>query len=200
MTFWEWVEIDASASPDYLADAPLAADLHAALRACPDELPFLAPVALTVPGGLAFLAKHARLLAADDLERAQREWTVLSPLYSRDRFTAAFPNATVQPIHGDAPSYNLIRTTSGIRYADFEDVTMGPPERGLRLRGRCEVFRFRAGRRNASSRLVPSGICTITQVPVERPDSYASESLAASGCAFVASYSLSSVATSKARR
>ncbi len=129
MTFWEWVEVDASAAPDYLADAPLAADLHAALRAYPDELPFLGPVALTVPGCLAFLAEHEGLLAADDLDRAEREWSVLSPLLcSRERFAAAFPNATVQPIHGDAPSYNVIRTTSGIRYADFEDATLGPPE------------------------------------------------------------------------
>jgi thiamine kinase-like enzyme len=68
-------------------------------------------------------------LPAEDLQRAQREWQALEPILTSQRaFEAAFPHATVQPIHGDAPFYNVIHTSAGVRYADFEDVTLGPPE------------------------------------------------------------------------
>lgn len=129
MTFWEWVEVDAAAVPDYVADARYAAELHAALQGCTEELPFLAPVAHTVPGCLAFLAQHPELIAAADLQRAEAEWQALSPLLeSRAAFLDRFPAANVQVIHGDAPAYNLLRTAQGPRFADFEDTTLGPVE------------------------------------------------------------------------
>ncbi|MDY7227039.1 phosphotransferase [Hyalangium rubrum] len=135
MTFWEHVEVDASREPDYLAEAALAADLHAVLRDYPGELPFLSPVA-TVPLFLASLEEHPGLLAPADLERARGEWAVLGPmLSSREAFERAFPGVGVQAIHGDAPSYNILRTRSGVRYADFEDVTLGPVEWDLAFLG-----------------------------------------------------------------
>lgn len=129
MTFWEFVDVDTSRQPDFVAEAALAADLHAALRDYPGELPFLSPFALNVPTCLALLAENPGLLAPADLERARAEWAVLGPvLSSREGFAKVFPEVGVQPIHGDAPSYNIIRTTSGVRYADFEDVNLGPVE------------------------------------------------------------------------
>lgn len=129
MTFWELVEVDAATTPDYVADASYAATLHAALKACPEELPFLGPVTHTVPGCLKFLEQHPELIAAPDLERARSEWQILAPLLaSRTAFSEAFPQANVQVVHGDAPAYNLIRTPQGTRFADFEDTTLGPIE------------------------------------------------------------------------
>ncbi|MGH3803617.1 MAG: aminoglycoside phosphotransferase family protein, partial [Pseudonocardiaceae bacterium] len=73
---------------------------------------------------------------AADLDRARREWAVLEPLVcSRTAFEAAFPGADVQPIHGDAPSYNIIVTPEGELCSDFEYVTLGPVERDLTLAG-----------------------------------------------------------------
>lgn len=136
MTFWELVEVGASATPDYVGGAGVAAALHAALRDYPGELPFMQPVNDVVPRGLAFLAATPELIAATDLERARREWALLEPvLASPASFSAAFPSANIQPVHGDAPSYNAIHTTSGLRYADFEDVTLGPVEWDLALFG-----------------------------------------------------------------
>lgn len=43
---------------------------------------------------------------------------------------------------GDAPSYNAIHTTSGLRYADFEDVTLGPVEWALALFGPAAAARY----------------------------------------------------------
>jgi hypothetical protein len=136
MTFWEFVEVDASRQPDFIADSALAVDLHAALRDYPGELPFLSPIAANVPTCLAILEENPGLLPPADLERARREWAVLEPvLSSREGFARAFPNAGIQPLHGDAPSYNVIRTASGVRYADFEDVTLGPVEWDLSFLG-----------------------------------------------------------------
>lgn len=129
MTFWELVEVDAGATPDYVAEARYAAELHAALRGCSAPLPFLGPLRHTVPGCLAVLERNPEWIAAADLERARAEWARLAPvLSSEEAFRSAFPGVGVQVIHGDAPAYNLIRTPSGVLFADFEDVTLGPVE------------------------------------------------------------------------
>ena len=129
ITFWERVEVDPNAEPDYVADARYAAELHRALQGCPVPLPFLAPLVHTVPSCLAFLEQHPDLIAAADLERARAEWERLEPILSSEAaFIRAFPAASVQVIHGDAPAYNLIHTRAGPLYSDFEDVTRGPVE------------------------------------------------------------------------
>jgi aminoglycoside phosphotransferase (APT) family kinase protein len=129
MTFWELVDVRAQAEADMLANTKLVPRLHAALREYPGELPFLSPIATTVPSCLRYLEHHPELLAAEDLQRAQAEWRALEPILTSQRaFQAAFPHATVQPVHGDAPFYNVIHTSSDVLYADFEDVTLGPPE------------------------------------------------------------------------
>lgn len=129
ITLWEHVEIDAARQPDFVADTRFAAELHAALASYPGELPFLSPVAHTVPSCLAALDQRPDLVSAADLDRARREWAVLAPvLASREAFVSRFPNARVQAIHGDAPAYNMIHTTAGPRFADLEDVTLGPIE------------------------------------------------------------------------
>ena len=136
MTFWQLVDVVKPAEVDIFAGVPKVPALHAALRDYPAQLPFLSPVTATLPSGLAYLKEHPGLLRADDLERAEREWALLAPLLTSEQaFAARFPSATLQTIHGDAPSYNLIETPSGSRYADFEDVTLGPPEWDLALFG-----------------------------------------------------------------
>jgi hypothetical protein len=129
MTFWEKVDVDATAKPDYVGDTRHAAELHAALRGCPLQLPFLAPLVHGVPACLAFLERNRGWIASADLERARTEWGQLAPLLSSEQaFVRAFPGARLQVIHGDAPAYNLIRTAHGPLFADFEDTTRGPVE------------------------------------------------------------------------
>lgn len=153
LTLWELVDVAPDAQPDYLANAARVADLHAALRGYPGRLPFLSLVALTVPCCLAALQATPELLAPDDLTRALREWAALAPVLSTpESFHAAFPRASLQPIHGDAPSYNMIHTTSGMRYADFEDVTLGPVEWDLALLGPDAVRAYDAAAARAGVR------------------------------------------------
>ncbi|MGW4828850.1 aminoglycoside phosphotransferase family protein [Amycolatopsis japonica] len=136
MTFWELIEFveDANLAVEY--SAKLVAKLHATLRDYPGELAFLNGLDPFIPDGLAQLEGRPDLLDAGDLVRARREWEVLRPLLeSEEAFTKAFPNATVQPVHGDAPGYNLIVTTEGELYSDFELVNRGPIERDLAFNG-----------------------------------------------------------------
>ncbi|WP_020672924.1 phosphotransferase [Amycolatopsis nigrescens] len=135
MTFWQFVEQDKCVEPDYVRNSGLTAGLHAALREYTGELPFLATMVI-VPTCLSQLENRPDLLAPSDLDRAKREWEILEPvLGSRAGFEAAFPGVELQPIHGDSPPFNLIVTTTGALYADFEDATLGPVEWDLALTG-----------------------------------------------------------------
>jgi hypothetical protein len=154
MTFWEMANVAEDHVPYGAVDIARVVDLHAALRAWPAGagLPFLAPVAHTVPSLLMRLAPAPDLLSTADVERARREWHILNPvLGSRSAFEARFPAAAIQAVHGDGPSYNTIRTTSGIRFADFEDVSLAPIEWDLALCTPEDVVRYdeEASRRGA---------------------------------------------------
>ena len=87
------------------------------------------PLDESIPDALEVLRDRPDLLAPADLDRARREWELIGPLTSSpEAFAATFPEATVQPIHGDAPLYNVIPTPDGELSADFEHVTIGPVE------------------------------------------------------------------------
>ncbi|AXE84162.1 Phosphotransferase enzyme family protein [Streptomyces sp. Go-475] len=142
MTFWQFVELDQSVEPDYVRNAGLVADLHAALREYPGELPFLsAAEPRFVTDGLAALEGRPDLLDPADLDRARREWEVLEPVVSsRAEFEAAFPGVEFQPIHGDSPAANIVSTAQGELYSDFELTTLGPVEWDLAALGPdCEA-------------------------------------------------------------
>jgi hypothetical protein len=130
MTFWQRVDVLADDPLDADAGRPaLAAELHAALRGYPHELPWLIPLDDSVPDGFARLADRPDLLDPADLDRARREWALLSRvLGSPDAFAAEFPGFAPQPVHGDAPTYNMLATPEGVLCADFEHVTLGLPE------------------------------------------------------------------------
>jgi Ser/Thr protein kinase RdoA (MazF antagonist) len=131
MTFWQYVE-SISDEPisglDNQHRARHAARLHAALRDYPGELRFLVPVDDSVPDGLAQLEQLPELVDPAVLARARAEWALLEPLRSPAGFAARFPGLSVQPVHGDAPTYNVIVTADGELAADFEHVTLGPVE------------------------------------------------------------------------
>ncbi|TDW15775.1 phosphotransferase [Kribbella kalugense] len=128
MTFWAYVDVDRDAEPDYFGATARVPELHAQLADYPGELRWMSPLRL-IGQGLAAVEVVPGLLEQEDVDRARAEWRVLEPvLTSRAGFEAAFPSANVQPVHGDAPSWNLITTVDGPLWADFEDVTLGPIE------------------------------------------------------------------------
>jgi hypothetical protein len=137
MTFWQFVEQVPAAEPQDRRRFEATAQLHSVLRGYDGAgLGFMEQFAALVPDALAQLDHHPDLLSAGDLQRAQQEWSVLGPVVtSRSGFEAAFPDVDIQPIHGDAPSYNLIVTPNGEYWSDFELVTLGPVEADLALVG-----------------------------------------------------------------
>ncbi|GAB3811995.1 phosphotransferase [Kribbella italica] len=129
MSFWEYVEHDRSAEPDYVQGLVRAAELHQLLEDYPGDLPWLAPVTNVVPEGLEQLSADTRLFSAADVDRVRREWDAVAPvLTTREGWERAFPDSHVQPLHGDAPYYNIIPTADGVLWSDFEDCCFGPLE------------------------------------------------------------------------
>jgi Ser/Thr protein kinase RdoA (MazF antagonist) len=136
MTFWQFVKQVKETEISTARAAEVAAEMHRALREYTGDLAFMGALNPFVPDGLAQLTDRPDLIDPADVERAKREWDILGPMFaSEEAFTQAFPNATIQPIHGDAPGYNLIVTPDGELCSDFELVTRGPVEWDLGYTG-----------------------------------------------------------------
>ncbi|WP_448607796.1 hypothetical protein [Geodermatophilus sp. URMC 60] len=128
MTAWDLVEVSAGPVPEQEQGAT-AARLHAVLADCPVELSWWFPLDASIADGLDGLPG---LLPEADVERARAEWGLLRPLAEDPAaFSAAFPDAHAQPVHGDAPFYNLLPTTTGPVVSDLEHVHRGLRERDL---------------------------------------------------------------------
>ncbi|WP_237304849.1 phosphotransferase [Streptomyces qaidamensis] len=171
MTFWQFVELDQSAEPDFVRQAGLVAGLHAALRSYPGELPFLsAAEPRFVTDGLAALEARPDLLDPADLDRARREWEVLEPVVaSRAGFEAVFPGIGLQPVHGDAPAANIVSGPDGVLYSDFELTTLGPVEWDLAALGpACEAAYDAAAGRLGLRRLEKDVMRVVNAVGMSR--------------------------------
>ncbi|MEU2541146.1 aminoglycoside phosphotransferase family protein [Streptomyces iakyrus] len=171
MTFWQFVELDQSAEPDFVRQAALVADLHLALRSYPGELPFLsAAEPRFVTEGLAALEARPDLLEPADLDRARREWEVLEPVVaSRAGFEAVFPGIELQPVHGDAPAANIVSGPDGVLYSDFELTTLGPVEWDLAALGpECETAYDEAAGRLGLRRLDQEVLRVVNAVGMSR--------------------------------
>jgi hypothetical protein len=119
ISFWQFVApLSDEPAPAEVAGAMLA-ELHQALRGYHEALPFLAPPFNDIPRGLERLEQIGTVLSPDEVSMLRR---------LADRLLPAAQQASreVQPLHGDAHGYNLIRSPSGLLWNDFEDVCMGP--------------------------------------------------------------------------
>lgn len=142
MTFWELADVADDHQPYQGVEMSYSAELHRALAGYPGELPFLAPFNDGLPDMLARL-HTVDVLTPTEIDRARSDFEKLRQvLADRAAFESAFPGIPVQPLQGDGPSHNVIRTTSGIRFADFEDVTCGPVEWDLALLGPDAVAEY----------------------------------------------------------
>lgn len=158
MTFWDLADLADDHAPYSGVDVAYTAELNAALARYPHPLPFLAPFNVGVPGMLAALSP-SDLLTDADIARARTEYETLRPaLCDAAAFSRAFPGIDVQPLHGDGPSHNVIRTRSGIRFSDFEDVTCGPVEWDLAMMGPDANGAYDAAARRVGLRTTDPGI------------------------------------------
>ncbi|WP_370290764.1 phosphotransferase [Nocardioides sp.] len=108
VSLWEWVEH----VPGVVAAAdfgPMLGALHEALAGCPEDLPVLV-------GPLTDIDTALEVSSHPTLHRAAEELVALARTWPR------------QPLHGDVHTGNLLLTSSGPRWNDFEDVCSGPVE------------------------------------------------------------------------
>jgi hypothetical protein len=122
MTAWQLVDVSAEPVGDEESGAAVAR-LHGTLADCPVELGWWFPLDASIADGIGQLTG---LLPEEDVDRARAEWALLRPLAEEPAaFSAAFPGAHVQPVHGDAPFWNLLPTAAGPVASDLEHVHRG---------------------------------------------------------------------------
>jgi Ser/Thr protein kinase RdoA (MazF antagonist) len=119
MTFWEFVEHDRS----YVAGAqevgPLLRELHAALRRYRGELRRLSPFA-EIPQWLDEVESWGGVDPAD-IGLLRRGYAAVAAEIDALRLPE-------QPLHGDAHKKNVLKTSKGLVWTDFEDACFGPIE------------------------------------------------------------------------
>ncbi len=165
MTFWEFVEEVPDAVLDVERRFEATARLHAALRGYDgSHLGFWTPFNDYIPDGLGELGHRPDLLSPADHARAQREWSLIASVFaSRTASAKAFPGADLQTIHGDAPFHNLICTTDGELWSDFELVTTGPVESDLAMAGPEAVAAYNDAARRLGLRPVDERVLRVTE-------------------------------------
>lgn len=126
ISFWTHLRADPDRTVGTPDCAAMLADLHAALRGYPGELPLLAPAANEIPRGLAALDADAGPLTPVEADRLRAAADRLRPFWQA-------PPGPLQPLHGDAHPGNIVATADGLVWIDFEDVCTGPVEWDLAL-------------------------------------------------------------------
>jgi len=127
LTFWEFVEHDRN----YVANAqevgPFLRDLHQALRGYSGRLRYLSPFA-EIPQWLdevtswnADEVASRNGIDSSDLAMLRRGFAAISA-------EIAALGLAEQPLHGDAHKKNVLKTSQGLVWTDFEDACSGPVE------------------------------------------------------------------------
>jgi hypothetical protein len=114
MSFWELAAPEPSAVPTPSQAGRLLAELHEAMREIPLDL-------IT-----------QRIPALDDLEASG------VPVTAVDALAAALPERPMQVLHGDAHPGNMLLTSRGWVWHDFEETCIGPVEWDLATMSRTQ--------------------------------------------------------------
>lgn len=114
LTFWEYLPHEPGRLAPATASAMLA-ELHTELREFPGELSAEGPLR-DIRAALDLLERRGRLYA-EELAALRAEL---------DRLATALAGMPAQPLHGDAHDRNVLHTTRGPLWTDFEDTWRGP--------------------------------------------------------------------------
>jgi Ser/Thr protein kinase RdoA (MazF antagonist) len=115
MSFWAYQERTSAGPADEAEVGSMLSDLHAALRGYQRQLPVLAPFG-DIP---AFLSRSQTQLSPADRAMLAEAFTELTAELAATEWTG-------QALHGDAGVGNVMPTTRGPRWHDFEDTCYGP--------------------------------------------------------------------------
>ncbi|HEU5475564.1 MAG TPA: phosphotransferase [Actinophytocola sp.] len=115
LTFWRYVPHDPGAVPDTAEVARSLSAMHTALRGYPGELPADGPLG-DIARSLDLLERRGSVHAAG-LHRLRA---------AAIRLRAAVAELPTQPLHGDPHTGNVLATSDGPVWIDFEDTWRGP--------------------------------------------------------------------------
>lgn len=116
LNFWQFVAAIEDA-PDPREVGKTLYQCHEAMQSFPEELPKLAIITESL--AMLKMLDERGLFPADILQLLHRHLT------SSLEILSAFPH---QPVHGDAHMGNLMNTTTGLLWTDWEDTFSGPVE------------------------------------------------------------------------
>jgi aminoglycoside phosphotransferase (APT) family kinase protein len=120
VSFWPFIASDPDRTVSAADCGAMLPDLHAALRTYPGHVPTLAAATVDLPRWLP-VAARATWLTADERAVVHDAARRLGPLLDP-------PPGDEMVLHGDAHPGNVIATTDGPLWIDFEDVCRGPRE------------------------------------------------------------------------
>lgn len=118
-SFWEYVDHDRDSSPSVDEVGGLLRELHGALRGYKGELRQMSPFA-EIPGWLDEMERWGTV-DAGDLALLRHGYEQVAERIQRLRLAE-------QPLHGDAHRKNVLKTSRGLLWTDFEDACVGPLE------------------------------------------------------------------------
>ncbi|MBW4572813.1 MAG: phosphotransferase [Tolypothrix carrinoi HA7290-LM1] len=119
ISFWRYVQPLPDAVPKSAVVGEMLAELHSVLRDYPEELPFLAPPLNDIPRGLERLDRIGNILSKSDLVLLRSTYEKLLSQVKNNSVNS------LQPLHGDGHTHNLIPTAKGLLWNDFEDTCNG---------------------------------------------------------------------------
>jgi len=119
VTFWKFVEHDRGYLPSVEETGRLLSELHVALRGYPGELRRLSPFA-EIPQWLDEVESWHTVDRAD-IVMLRRGFAAITAEIE----ALGLPE---QPLHGDAHKKNVLKTSNGLVWTDFEDACFGPIE------------------------------------------------------------------------
>lgn len=119
VSFWEYVEHDRNYVPGVNEVAASLRELHQLLRGYKGELRRLSPFA-EIPEWLDEIEKWSTIDAAD-MTMLRRGYEQVAKRINQLRLPE-------QALHGDAHKKNLLKTSQGLLWTDFEDACRGPVE------------------------------------------------------------------------
>jgi Phosphotransferase enzyme family len=119
VTFWEFVEHERGYTASVEETGRHLRELHVALHGYPGELRRLSPFA-EIPQWLDEVERW-KVMADGDLTMLRRGFAQVEAAID----SLGLPE---QPLHGDAHKKNVLKTSRGLMWTDFEDACSGPVE------------------------------------------------------------------------
>lgn len=117
VTFWDYVDHDRSYSPSVDEAGGLLRELHGVLRGYKGELRRMSPFA-EIPEWLDVVERWGTV-SPSDLAMLRHGYEQVATRIQRLKLPE-------QPLHGDAHKKNLLKTSRGLLWTDFEDACLGP--------------------------------------------------------------------------